>query len=750
MSHAPWSAAPRRLRAAVSAAAAAAVLAGPMVLAAPAQAAPAQDWLHVEGNQIVDEAGQEVWLTGVNWFGFNASERVFHGLWSANLEQTTKAMADRGLNVVRVPISAQLLLEWSQGRTVAAPNVNTFANPDLVGLDNLQIFDRFLELCEKYGLKVFLDLHSAEADNSGHVYPMWWKGSITTEKVYEAWEWVTARYRTNDTIIGADVKNEPHGSFSEPEFAKWNDTTDADNFKHFAETAGRRILAINPNLLIFVEGTAVYPKDGASWTSKNKDDWYNTWWGGQLRGVADHPIDLGANQDQLVYSPHDYGPLVFEQPWFTGTWDATTLERDVWDPNWLYIHKQDIAPLLIGEWGGFMDGGPNQKWMTALRDLIAKYRLHHTFWVLNPNSGDTGGLLGNDWVSWDEAKYALVKPALWAEGGKFISLDHQVKLGGAASTTGISLSEATGGGGEPTDTTAPSVPTGVTVAATTASSVSLTWTASTDAGSGVAGYEVYRGTTRVGTSTTTSFTATGLTADTAYSFTVRATDRVGNVSAASAAVAARTTTGTTPTDTTAPSVPTGLRAGTGTATSVALAWDASTDGAGGSGIAGYDVYRGTTLVGTSTTTTLGVTGLSPATAYSFTVRAKDVAGNVSAASTPLAVTTPPDRATGACTVRYTANGWNAGFTGTLRLTNTGASALSSWSLGFAFPSGQTVTQGWSATWSQTGAAVTATSLPWNGSLAPGASVEIGFNGAHTGTNTAPTAFTLNGATCTAG
>ena len=63
------------------------------------------------------------------------------------------------------------------------------------------------------------------------------------------------------------------------------------------------------------------------------------------------------NQDQLVYSPHDYGPLVFDQPWFQGTFDKTTLDHDVWDPNWLYMHEENIAPLLIGEWGGFMDGG---------------------------------------------------------------------------------------------------------------------------------------------------------------------------------------------------------------------------------------------------------------------------------------------------------------------------------------------------------------------------------------------------------
>src|SRR5829696_2540574 len=54
-------------------------------------AAPTADWLHTRGNQIIDEAGNPVWLTGTNWFGFNATERVFHGLWSANMTEVTKS-----------------------------------------------------------------------------------------------------------------------------------------------------------------------------------------------------------------------------------------------------------------------------------------------------------------------------------------------------------------------------------------------------------------------------------------------------------------------------------------------------------------------------------------------------------------------------------------------------------------------------------------------------------------------------------
>ncbi|NUU17727.1 cellulase family glycosylhydrolase [Cellulomonas humilata] len=529
-----------RLRVLATSVAATAALTAPLVLGAvPAQAAAGDDWLHVSGNKIVDEAGKEVWLTGTNWFGFNASERVFHGLWSANITTLTKGMADRGINTVRVPISTQLLLEWRAG-TFLKPNVNTYANPELEGLNSLQIFDYWLTLCERYGIKVFLDVHSAEADNAGHVYPVWWKGAITTDDVYAGWEWVAERYKNNDTIIGADVKNEPHGAQGATERAKWDGSTDKDNFKHFAQTAGRKILAINPHWLIFVEGIEVYPKPGVPWTSTGLTDYYGTWWGGNLRGVKDFPIDLGANQDQLVYSPHDYGPLVFDQPWFQGTWDRTTLERDVWDPNWLYLHKQNVSPLLIGEWGGFLDGGRNEKWMNAIRDLIVDRRLSHTFWVLNPNSGDTGGLLNYDWTTWDEAKYALLKPSLWQDGGKFVSLDHTVRLGGAGSTTGKSLSEV---GGQPGDTTAPTVPTNLAAGTPSTTTVPLTWSPSTDAGSGVAGYEVYRGTTLVGTPTTSALTVTGLAADTPYSFTVRAKDVAGNVSASSVAVTARTAVG---------------------------------------------------------------------------------------------------------------------------------------------------------------------------------------------------------------
>ena len=109
---------------------------------------------------------------------------------------------------------------------------------------------------------------------------------------------------------------------------------------------------------------------------------------------------------------------------------------------------------------------------------------------------------------------------------------------------------------------------------------------------------------------------------------------------------------------------------------------------------------------------------------------------------------PTQNPSGSCQVTYQGNGWNTGVSANVRVKNTGSTALNGWTLEFTFPSGQHLDQGWSAEWSQSGAKVTAKNAAWNGSIAPGGTVDIGFNASHNGTNTAPTAFTLNGASCT--
>ncbi len=107
----------------------------------------------------------------------------------------------------------------------------------------------------------------------------------------------------------------------------------------------------------------------------------------------------------------------------------------------------------------------------------------------------------------------------------------------------------------------------------------------------------------------------------------------------------------------------------------------------------------------------------------------------------------PQPQPGGCRVTATTNAWNTGLTASVTLTNTGTTTVDGWRLGFTLPSGQTITNGWGATYAPASGAVTATNATYNGTLAPNASVTIGYQANHTGNSAAPGAFSLNGAAC---
>ena len=208
----------------------------------------------------------------------------------------------------------------------------------------------------------------------------------------------------------------------------------------------------------------------------------------------------------------------------------------------------------------------------------------------------------------------------------------------------------------PGDTTAPSVPTGLTATPSTGK-VDLAWTASTD-NVAVTGYRVRRDNVDI-TPTTgitgTTFSDTTVTAATTYSYTVSALDAATNQSAPSNPATATTPAGA---DTVPPSVPTGLTA-TPAAGKVDLAWTASTDNVA---VTGYRVRRDNVDI----TPTTGITGttfsdttVTAATTYSYTVSALDAATNQSAQSTPATATTPPAQPGSGITFRAAATGTNS-------------------------------------------------------------------------------------------
>ncbi len=431
------------------------------------------DWLHAVGSRLYDSQGNQVWLTGANWFGFNCGENCAHYLWSVDVDDALESIADHGINIIRFPISTELLISWMNGTPNPVSSVQANTDPSYtINADfcdengelknSMEIFDVMMQKCKKYGLKAFIDIHSPHTDNSGHNYNLWYGKEtadgtmVTTDLWIDTLVWLADKYKNDDTLLAYDLKNEPHGKGQEGSAAaKWDGSTDENNWAYAATRCANAILDVNPNALILIEGVEQSVKsDAYTWgqpDSKTDPPYIPAWWGGNLRGVRDYPVELGSEErnSKIVYSPHDYGPSVYAQTWFDKDFTTQTLLDDYWYDTWSYITEEDIAPLLIGEWGGHMDGAENEIWMTLLRDYMIDNHINHTFWCLNTNSGDTGGLWTSfgfspatgSTIEWDADKYGLFEPSLWQTNttGKYIGLDHETPLG--INGTGITVSD---------------------------------------------------------------------------------------------------------------------------------------------------------------------------------------------------------------------------------------------------------------------------------------------------------------------
>jgi endoglucanase len=355
-----------------------------VLLAALGQYSPSQaqapNYLHTEGSKLIDSHGNQVTLTGINWFGLETESYAPHGLWARSWESMLDQIVELGFNTIRLPYSNQLLDASS------APNgIDYGLNPDLEGLSGLEIMDKIIAGAGERGLKVILDRHRPDSHSQSE---LWYTDQYSEERWISDWVMLASRYAGNDTVIGADLHNEPHGQ------ATWGTDDQSTDWRLAAERAGNAILAANPDWLIIVQGVDHY-----------QDNWY--WWGGNLLGARDHPVRLDV-PDRLVYSTHVYGPGVYPQPWF---WEDSFPDNlpAIWDRYWGYLEGEGIAPVIVGEFGGRSVGEDKEGvWQRTLVSYMREHNLNYMYWTLNPNSGDTGGVLLDDWQTVDPDKQALL------------------------------------------------------------------------------------------------------------------------------------------------------------------------------------------------------------------------------------------------------------------------------------------------------------------------------------------------------
>ena len=348
--------------------------------------------LSTKGSKIVDSTGRPIVLRGVNWFGIESDLHAPHGLWKRDYKEMLAQIRSLGYNVIRLPYAVQSL----RASNVSGIDFSIGANQELQGKSPLEVMDAVIQEAQRQGLLILLDSHRL---NDQRIPELWYGDGFTEADWIDTWKMLATRYKNQANIIGADLKNEPHGK------ASWGTNDQATDWRLAAERCGNAIQAINSNWLIVVEGV-----------EKNVpgQKLQVHWMGGNLEGVKRFPVRL-SRPNKLVYSPHEYGQGVFNQRWFSeASFPNNLISR--WETSWNYIATKGIAPIWIGEFGGRQVDSNSKEgiWQRKLVDYINQKNLSFAYWSWNPNSADTGGILQDDWLSVEAPKQQLLQGVLTA------------------------------------------------------------------------------------------------------------------------------------------------------------------------------------------------------------------------------------------------------------------------------------------------------------------------------------------------
>ena len=386
-------------------------------IALPRHVTPIPGWLHTGGTRIVDAHGRGVVLAAINWYGAEGPDFVPGGLDRRPYMDVLLTIKALGFNAVRLPFSNELVER----------NPRVFkhleANRALIGKHALEIMDAIVAGARRAGLMVILDDHRSDAGWSAHGNGLWYTAQYPESAWIRDWVTLARRYQNNPAVIGADLRNEPHSNGPGTEIlalgylrqgATWGPYHGVDNPKSdwrlAAERAGDAVLRANPHWLIFVEGTEIYPN------ANGTPDIY--WWGADLRGAMQYPVRL-ALPHHLVYAPHEYGPQMHSQRWFTPHMTARQWDQQ-FTKHWGYLLNRtgpDAAPVWIGEFGtphrsnlDIVDTRPvsQGQWFSALVQYIARHHIGWAYWAINGSmssgpfgrhygAADSFGVLTPDW-----------------------------------------------------------------------------------------------------------------------------------------------------------------------------------------------------------------------------------------------------------------------------------------------------------------------------------------------------------------
>lgn len=327
--------------------------------------------------------GKRLYFKGASYFGMETDILVPHGLWGGDASTTLASVAEmltaNAFNLVRLPLAASAVIENAPvDRYKMSNETRLLAAFEGRELRYLDVLDYVVTEFATHHLLVVLDMHVLSP--GGPITPLWYdpQRPETHTWVGDAWDVLARRYALTWNVVAADLKNEPHG------VARWGNGDPATDWRLAAHVLADRVLSLCPRWLIFVEGVQFATRD----TSSDLP----CFWGESLQDTMAAPLELSV-PDRLVWSPHVYGPDVAEQPYFAATNFLANLPS-VWDAH---FGAAVAAPLVVGEWGGKYRSERDCAWQDMFAAYLRERAIGFVYWCVNPNSGDTEGLLEPDW-----------------------------------------------------------------------------------------------------------------------------------------------------------------------------------------------------------------------------------------------------------------------------------------------------------------------------------------------------------------
>jgi endoglucanase len=331
--------------------------------------------LGTQSRWIVDANGKRFKLASVNWYGAEELDHVVAGLDLRDVHDIARTIRALGFNSVRLPFSNELV-----ETNPSVDPARLAANPALVGLPALDVLDAVIDALAHDGLVVILDDHTSRADwccSETDGNGLWFQDAYPESSFLADWVTMATRYANQPAVVGVDLRNELRAANGQS--PTWGTPAGGDptlDWHAEAERAGNAVLAVNPELLVVVEGLN-YAND--------------------LTGPYSLPVELSV-PNRLVYSAHDYA---FDHSGLTSYAELKTRLGDEWG----YILAQGMpytAPVWVGEFGtchtsdSCVSGSTGQGlWFSGIREYLTEADIDWSYWAFNgTEASGTGRTLG--------------------------------------------------------------------------------------------------------------------------------------------------------------------------------------------------------------------------------------------------------------------------------------------------------------------------------------------------------------------